>query len=99
MSETAVRTDAETADTDEEAVWIVEGYDPENLEPVRAGDVMYAPGVTVTFADEHEMYPGEEGVVQAVGKGTGFNAGGIVYDVLVEGTTDAERVSEHDLEG
>lgn len=94
----SARTDAATADGLDEAVWIVEGYDPENLDPCKAGDLMFTPGTAVQFSEDHEVYPGEEGIVQAAGKGTGMRAGGIVYDVLVEGTSEAERVSESELE-
>lgn len=91
------RTDVGEADGDVEAVWIVEGYDPENLTPVKASEVMYAPGTTVMFSEDHEMYADEEGIVQAVGTGTGAHAGEVMYDVLVEGTSEAERVSEHEV--
>lgn len=96
--EKGYRTDAAIADTDEEAVWVVEGYDPENLAPVAAGDVSFAPGAEVTFPEGHEMYGGESGVVQAVGMGTGVYAGRVMYDVLVEGSDAAWRTSESELE-
>lgn len=98
--DTNERTDALTAPSDAEAVWIVEGYDTEGtLEPMRAAGVEFGPGDSVTIQDEHEMYGGEKGVVQAAGKGTGEFAGQIVYDVLVEGTSNAERFTADELEG
>lgn len=96
--EKGYRTDLATADGDDVAVWIVEGYDPENLEPVKAGECSFKPGDLLSFPEDHDVYPGEEGVVQAVGMGTGMREGEVLYDVLVEGTSDVERVSEYELE-
>jgi hypothetical protein len=100
------RTGAENPDlADVVAVWLEEGYTPEdgfedlNLEPVRAGDLDFLPGNNVEVEEEHEMYPGEPGVVKAAGKGTGLHGGEIVYDVLIEGTSHAERFTAQDLTG
>lgn len=93
------RADLGDAPGDAEAVWIVEGYtDTENLEPVKASEVSFAPGTQVMFPEEHEMYGGETATVQAVGIGSGVYEGQVVYDVLVEGTEVTERITEYDLE-
>lgn len=94
------RTDAVTADGGDSAVWVIaESYEVENLDPCLASDISFLPGNDVTFPEDHEEYPGEEGTVQAVGKGKGMYAGEIVYDVLVDGTDYATRVTESQLEG
>lgn len=94
-----LRTDISTAASDDTAVWVLAEADAdgENLNPIRAGDVMYAPGTQVVFGEEHEMYPGEEGIVHAVGMGKGTYSGP-TYDVLPDGCSDAERVSEFGIE-
>lgn len=93
------RTDAKTADGGEKAVWVLdESVDAGNLDPIAAADIMFLPGDAVRIDDEHEMYPGEEGIVQSVGRGIGHFGGQPTYDVLVEGTSEAERFPESDLE-
>lgn len=99
MAESNTRIDLGDAPGDAEAVWVVEGYaDIENLEPVKASEVSFAPGTEVMFPEEHEMYGGATATVKAVGLGTGMMAGEVVYDVLVEGTSETERITEYDLE-
>lgn len=96
---TGLRHDYATAGPDEMGVWAIEGYgsdEPHNLDPVKKGDVEWAPGENTTFEDDHE-YGGEPGVVQAVGMGTGFHSGDIVYDVLPEGCSGPERVTTEAL--
>lgn len=61
--------------------------------------VGFAAGDRVLVNEEHEMYPGEEGTVQAVMKGQGWYAGSIVIDVLIDGCEDAERLRPHEIEG
>lgn len=98
MGETAVRTDFDTAGSDDTGVWGMPGYVAEQVDPIRKADVSFAPGQKVTMPETHELYPDEEVTIQGVGEGKGMYAGGPVYDVLAEGSDETTRMTEREME-
>lgn len=80
----------------------LEGYEVEAATPIPDEEdpgVGFGAGDRVRVNDEHETYPGEEGVVQAVARGIGMREGQVVIDVLIDGTSEAERFEPYELEG
>lgn len=76
------------------------GYEVESATPIADEDdpgIGLSAGDRVEIDEDHEMYGGETGVVQAIARGQGAWDGQIVVDVLVEGTSDAERFSSEDV--
>jgi hypothetical protein len=76
------------------------GYEVESATPIPDDEdpgVGIAAGDRVVVDEEHEIYGGEEGTVQAVARGKGWYAGRIVVDVLIDGI--AERFTPDELEG
>lgn len=73
-----------------------EGYEPENAEII-PDDVDPGLGISagdrVSISEDHEIFPGEEGEVYAVARGTGWYGGALVIDVLIDGTSEPERLS------
>lgn len=55
----------------------------------------YGAGDRVVVADDHEIFPGEEGIVQAIGR----TSEGLMVDVAIDGIVDdAPRFRAEDLE-
>lgn len=57
----------------------------------------YAAGTRVRIVDEHDIYPGEEGEVYAVARGTGWHAGSYVVDVLIDETDEPWRFESDEI--
>lgn len=88
------RKDVGAASARAEAVWIVEGYKPEKLEPVAAGEVTHPPGTMVHLPLDHAKYPGGAGVVMAAGAD---GRGRVVYDVQLVDTDAPVRLAGSEL--
>jgi hypothetical protein len=71
-----------------------DGYEIESAERIPDGEdpgVGYSAGSLVRIIAEHDLYSDEVGEVYAVARGTGWHAGALVVDVLIEGTNEPER--------
>lgn len=78
------------------------GYEVEAATPIPDDEdpgAGFGAGDRVFVIDEHEMYPGEEGGVYAVARGQGFYSGGLIVDVLIDGTETPYRFRPDELEG
>jgi hypothetical protein len=74
------------------------GYEVENANVIPDDEdtgLGIAAGDTVTITDDHDVYPDEQGVVQAVvrDRATGM----LMVDVLIDDTSDAERFGTGDI--
>jgi len=77
------------------------GYEVSGADPIPDDEdngIGIGAGDAVRIEDEHEIYGGEEGIVQAVARGKGWYSGSIVVDVLIDGTEEAERFRQEEVE-
>lgn len=74
-----------------------EVYEMENVDPLGDRETNYKVGERVTIDEDHEIYPGETGIVKGVGVGVGSYAGSIVYDVMIDDTDEPYRFAESEV--
>lgn len=77
-----------------------EGYEVEGAETLPDDfdhGLGYAAGTRVRIAEEHEIYPGEEGEIYAVARGQGWHGGSYVVDVLIDGTSEPHRFEPDEI--
>lgn len=81
--------------------YLLDGYDVESINVFDMNeehDIPFRAGDTVRVSPEHGVYADEDGVVQAIGMASGGVFNGVVADVLIAGTSDAERFYVDELE-
>lgn len=79
----------------------LEGYEVDGADLIPDDEdtgIGFGAGERVRIDDDHDTYPGELGVVQAVARGRGIYQGSLVVDVLVDDTSDAHRFLPGEVE-